>query len=112
MSGTQVCFIFFWIPDIKQGLSSFVAKFCLIPGRRALNELNRRLCKNYITPSGAVPFEVWISGLKDPVTRHRIKTRLDRVEKGNLGDHRPVGEGVLELKLDFGPGHRIYFVEE
>ncbi len=77
-----------------------------------MKEIKDRILRNYITPSGAVPFEEWISGLKDPVTRHRIKTRLDRVEKGNFGDHRSVGEGVLELRFDFGPGHRIYFVEE
>ena len=62
--------------------------------------------------SGTIPFEEWMTGLKDPVTRHRIQTRLDRVEKGNFGDHRPVGEGVWELRFDFGSGHRIYFVEE
>jgi putative addiction module killer protein len=77
-----------------------------------MKAIKDRILRNYITPSGAVPFEEWISGLKDPVTRHRIKTRLDRVEKGNFGDHRSVGEGVLELRFDFGPGHRIYFVEE
>ena len=53
-----------------------------------------------------------MNGLKDPVTRHRIKTRLDRVEKGNYGDHRSVGDGVWELRFDFGAGYRIYFVEE
>ena len=77
-----------------------------------MKEIKHRILRNYITPSGTVPFEEWINGLKDPVTRHRIQTRLDRVEKGNFGDYRPVGEGVLELKFAFGPGHRIYFVEE
>jgi putative addiction module killer protein len=77
-----------------------------------MKEIKHRILRNYITPSGTVPFEEWLSGLKDPVTRNRIKTRLDRVEKGNFGDHRPVGDGVLELRFSFGPGHRIYFVEE
>ena len=44
--------------------------------------------------------------------KDRIQARLDRVEKGNFGDHRPVGEGVWELRFDFGSGYRIYFVEE
>jgi len=77
-----------------------------------MKEIKNRILRNYITPSGVVPFEAWVNGLKDPVTRHRIKTRLDRVEKGNFGDHRSVGKGVLELRFDFGAGYRIYFVEE
>ena len=77
-----------------------------------MREIKNRIIRNYITPSGAIPFEEWMSGLKDPVTRYRIKTRLDRVEKGNYGDHRSVGDGVWELKFDFGSGYRLYFVEE
>ena len=41
----------------------------------------------------------------------QIQRRVDRLEIGNFGDYRPVGEGVSELRLDFGPGHRIYFGE-
>lgn len=49
--------------------------------------------------------------MKDPVTRLRIRRRLDRIEQGNLGDCEPVGEGVSELRLAFGSGYRIYFAE-
>jgi putative addiction module killer protein len=57
------------------------------------------------------PFEVWLESLRDRQARARIKKRLDRIELGNLGDFKPVGEGVLELRIDYGPGYRIYFAE-
>ena len=77
-----------------------------------MKEIKHRILRNYITPLGTVPFEEWISSLKDAVASHRIRTRLDRIEKGNLGVYKPVGDGVNELKFDFGPGYRIYFAEE
>ena len=54
----------------------------------------------------------WLNSLKDPSTRLRIRRRLDRLELGNLGDCKPVGEGVSELRLSFGPGYRVYFAEQ
>lgn len=77
-----------------------------------MKEIKHRILRNYTTPSGVVPFEEWINSLKDSVVRHRIRTRLDRVEKGNLGIYKPLGDGVSELKFDFGSGYRIYFAEE
>ncbi len=65
--------------------------------------------KNYITPEGKVPFEEWLDSLRDRTARAKIKKRLDRVESGNLGNYRAVGEGVCELKIDYGPGYRVYF---
>lgn len=53
-----------------------------------------------------------MKSLKDPVTRLRIRRRLDRVELGNFGDYKPLGDGVYELKLAFGSGYRIYFAED
>lgn len=47
--------------------------------------------------------------MTDPQARARIRVRLDRVRLGNLGDCRPVGEGVHELRVDYGPGYRVYF---
>ena len=56
------------------------------------------------------PFLEWISAIRDKVTAARIRSRLRRIEEsGNLGDHRPVGDGVFEVRLQFGAGHRIYF---
>lgn len=62
-------------------------------------------------PSGRSPYNDWIDGIKDHVTRARIRRRLDRLELGNYGDCEPVGEGVSELRFHFGSGYRIYFSE-
>ncbi len=50
--------------------------------------------------------------MKDARARAKIRARLDRVEEGNLGDCKFVGEGVYELRIDYGPGYRIYFGQE
>lgn len=55
-------------------------------------------------------FALWRSGLRDSVTRKRIGARIDRLAFGHLGDVKAVGDGVSELRLDFGPGYRLYFV--
>jgi putative addiction module killer protein len=65
----------------------------------------------YETEHGRCPFVDWLDSLRDIRARARIKKRLDRVELGNLGDVRSVGEGVSELKVDYGPGYRVYFAE-
>lgn len=65
----------------------------------------------YISVDGSCPFEAWLNGLRDRPARARIKKRLDRVELGNLGDVKPLGEGVSELRVDYGPGYRIYFAQ-
>ena len=52
----------------------------------------------------------WFTSLRDRKARARIQTRLDRLQLGLLGDVKPVGEGVLELRIDYGPGYRVYFV--
>jgi len=63
----------------------------------------------YLTETGEKPFKVWLDGLKDIVARQKIRIRLDRVRLGNLGKNRSVGEGVYELKVDCGPGYRVYY---
>jgi len=62
----------------------------------------------YQTASGVIPFWQWLNSLDDVITKARILKRLDYAAMGNLGKHRAVGEGVIELKLDFGPGYRLY----
>ncbi|KVN83509.1 type II toxin-antitoxin system RelE/ParE family toxin [Burkholderia ubonensis] len=52
----------------------------------------------------------WLAGLRDRVAKAAIANRLDRAALGNLGTVRPVGEGVSEMKVDVGPGYRVYYV--
>ena len=63
-------------------------------------------------PTGTAPFETWLNGLKDVQGRAVVRKRLNRVRLGNLGDAKPVGNGVFELRIDFGPGYRVYFGEQ
>ncbi len=67
---------------------------------------------NDVTPEGRCPFEEWLLGLRDISARALIRKRLNRVRTGNLGNTRNVGAGVSELKIDFGPGYRVYFGED
>jgi putative addiction module killer protein len=53
----------------------------------------------------------WINSLKDPIGRARIQVRVDRLVHGNPGRHRALTHGVSELKIDFGPGYRVYYTE-
>ena len=64
------------------------------------------------TADGRQPFPDWMETLVDNPVYGVILTRLDRLEDGNLGDCRPVGEGVHELRIDWGPGYRVYFGED
>ena len=58
-----------------------------------------------ITPE----FAAWLDGLKDRMTRLRLSRRLDKVQRGNLGDVRYVGDGLYEMREFFGPGWRMYY---
>ena len=62
----------------------------------------------YRTATGAEPYAEYVDSLKDRAGAAKIRTRVTRAELGNLGVHREVGEGVVELKIDFGPGYRVY----
>ncbi|MBK1705996.1 type II toxin-antitoxin system RelE/ParE family toxin [Halochromatium glycolicum] len=55
-------------------------------------------------------FAAWLSGVQDGMTRRRLATRLRKASLGNLGDVKPVGDGVFEMREFFGPGWRMYYV--
>ncbi len=54
-------------------------------------------------------FARWLDDLRDMRARARVQVRIERLAVGNPGDVRPVGEGVSELRIDYGPGYRVYF---
>lgn len=56
-------------------------------------------------------FDVWLNGLKDNITRLRLARRLEKALRGALGDVKPVGEGVFEMREHFGLGWRMYYVQ-
>ena len=66
------------------------------------------LVREYVGTGGRIPFRDWLSDL-DTTTRARVQARILRFETGNLGDHKDIGGGVWEARLDFGPGYRLYF---
>lgn len=63
---------------------------------------------HYVAEDGTDYFDKWLQR-QDTEIRARVLTRIDRVELGNFGDHKGVGKGVSELRIDFGPGYRIYY---
>ena len=56
-------------------------------------------------------FSAWLSGLRDRRARARIQSRLDRLAMRNPGDAKPVGNGVSEMRIDYGPGYRVYYLQ-
>lgn len=66
----------------------------------------------YADAEGHEPFTQWLTKLRDTVGRKRIFARLRRLEQGNFGDCKPLGEGIYELRLFFGPGYRVYLGED
>jgi len=66
----------------------------------------------YLDTNGHSPFSEWLQSLSDIKGRAKIRERINRIRLGNMGDCEPVGEGVHELRIHFGPGYRVYFGQE
>lgn len=64
---------------------------------------------HYVTGSNQDPYQDWLDGLRDRAARVAIQRRVDRLALGNFGDHKVCRDGVWELRVDFGPGYRIYY---
>ena len=65
--------------------------------------------RRYVTASGRDVVGEWLAGLADARARAKIVARLARVQAGNFGDCKPLGDGVWELRVDWGPGYRVYY---
>ena len=72
-------------------------------------DLNPIELREFLTSDGRSPFAQWLSALSDRRARAKIRVRLDRLQMGNPGDVKSAGSGVSELRIDYGPGYRIYF---
>ncbi|MEL4895125.1 type II toxin-antitoxin system RelE/ParE family toxin [Crocosphaera sp. Alani8] len=68
--------------------------------------------RTYETEEGYVPFNDWLSRLKDLKARAIIRARINRIRLGLLGDWKSVGDGVYELRISYGSGYRIYFGQD
>ena len=68
-----------------------------------------KVLKIYITSDGKQPYSEWLRNLRDTMTVARIRTRIDRIEEGNLGQYKSLGTALFEFKFSFGPGYRVYF---
>lgn len=66
----------------------------------------------YITANEESPYSNWLNSLKDLSGKATILSHVDRMEIGHFGDSKPVGEGVIELRIHHGPGYRVYYARE
>ena len=65
--------------------------------------------RHYLTSTGRDPYQSWLDRMKDLRARVAIQRRVDRVAVGHFGDHKPCRDGVWELRVDLGPGYRVYY---
>ncbi len=71
-------------------------------------EVSEKEVETYVRPDGSCPFNLWLDSLQDHKARGRVHARIARLRLGNLGDYKAVGGGVIELRIDYGPGYRLY----
>ena len=72
-------------------------------------QITPRAVRNYITPNGRNPFREWLTQLRDKKARANIQRRIARLQEGNFGDFRRLNSGLCELRINYGPGYRVYF---
>ena len=65
--------------------------------------------RHYLTTSGTDTFEEWLDSLRDAKAEARVAARIARLAAGNFGDCKPLMDGVWELRIDWGPGYRVYY---
>ncbi len=66
--------------------------------------------RHYITRAGRDVFDDWVSRLGDARTQAKVMARINRIAAGNFGDCKPLRHGLWELRIDWGPGYRVYYV--
>jgi len=67
--------------------------------------------RHYLTPDKRDTYPEWAKNLRDPIAKMQVVKRINRIEGGNLGDHKFCRDGVWELRIDQGAGYRIYFAQ-
>ena len=65
--------------------------------------------RHYVSRAGKDLFDEWLSALADRRAQAKIASRINRLAAGNFGDGKPLGQGVSELRIDWGPGYRVYY---
>ena len=65
--------------------------------------------RHYVSPAGKDVFDDWLSQLADARAQAKIAVRINRLAVGNFGDCKPLDQGVWELRIDYGPGYRVYY---
>ena len=65
--------------------------------------------RHYLTDDERDPFQDWMRKLRDPIAKGQVVKRINRIEAGNFGDHKFCRDGVWELRIDQGPGYRVYY---
>ncbi|MBF0481572.1 MAG: type II toxin-antitoxin system RelE/ParE family toxin [Desulfovibrionaceae bacterium] len=68
-----------------------------------------KIVSQYLKTGGRGPFREWLLALRDVKARAKIRARLARARAGNIGDSKALGGGIYEMRVDFGPGYRVYF---
>lgn len=72
-------------------------------------ETKERLVEYFYTPSGKAPAKEWLNSIKDRLTQAILYKRIRQASLGNFGDSKSIGRGIFEMRIDFGPGFRIYY---